>query len=153
MCRSALRSITPARRTRRQPAELRVSDADRERLIARLREHHAQGRLTLEELEARVGRAQDARVFGDLHALERDLPEIALPHDRHAAVREQRAELAGQASRYLAVMVLLVAIWALTGAGYFWPIWPMLGWGIGLLAHARPQRARTFLGQPGSDPL
>jgi hypothetical protein len=27
-------------------------------------------------------------------------------------------------------MVLLVSIWVLTGAGYFWPVWPMLGWGI-----------------------
>ena len=35
-------------------------------------------------------------------------------------------------------MALLVVIWALTGAGYFWPIWPMLGWGIGVLSHAAP---------------
>jgi hypothetical protein len=33
------------------------------------------------------------------------------------------------------VMVLLVVIWAVTGAGYFWPVWPMLGWGIGLFSH------------------
>ena len=37
---------------------------------------------------------------------------------------------------YLAVNALLVAIWAITSAGYFWPIWPMLGWGIGVAAHA-----------------
>src|SRR5437870_1098315 len=24
----------------------------------------------------------------------------------------------------------------LAGAGYFWPMWPFLGWGIGLAAHA-----------------
>ncbi|MBA3437053.1 MAG: XRE family transcriptional regulator, partial [Thermoleophilaceae bacterium] len=30
-------------------------------------------------------------------------------------------------------MALLVAIWALTGEGYFWPVWPALGWGIGLM--------------------
>ena len=33
------------------------------------------------------------------------------------------------------VMALLVAIWALTGMGYFWPIWPALGWGIGIVSH------------------
>jgi hypothetical protein len=33
-------------------------------------------------------------------------------------------------------MVVLVAIWALTGAGYPWPVWPALGWGIGLVPHA-----------------
>jgi len=30
----------------------------------------------------------------------------------------------------------LVAIWAVTGRGLFWPIFPMLGWGIGLGLHA-----------------
>ena len=37
---------------------------------------------------------------------------------------------------YLAVNALLVAIWALTDAAYFWPIWPILGWGIGVAANA-----------------
>ena len=36
---------------------------------------------------------------------------------------------------YVAVNAALVAIWALTFTGYFWPIWPMLGWGIGVVAH------------------
>jgi len=27
---------------------------------------------------------------------------------------------------------MLVGIWALTGAGYFWPAWVMLAWGVGL---------------------
>jgi 2TM domain len=35
---------------------------------------------------------------------------------------------------YLAVNVLLIGIWAFTG-GLFWPIFPILGWGIGLSAH------------------
>ena len=30
----------------------------------------------------------------------------------------------------------LVLIWAFVSTGYFWPIWPILGWGIGLVAHA-----------------
>jgi hypothetical protein len=34
------------------------------------------------------------------------------------------------------VMAFLVVIWLLTSpGGYFWPIWPMLGWGIGLASH------------------
>ena len=37
---------------------------------------------------------------------------------------------------YLAVNALLVLIWAMSGAGYFWPVWPMFGWGIGVAAHA-----------------
>jgi hypothetical protein len=31
----------------------------------------------------------------------------------------------------------MIVIWLATGAGYFWPIWPMLGWGIGVLSHTR----------------
>ena len=34
---------------------------------------------------------------------------------------------------WLAVSILVVAIWALTGAGYFWPMWPILGMGVAAL--------------------
>ena len=37
---------------------------------------------------------------------------------------------------YCAVNTLLVVIWAASGAGSFWPIWPIAGWGIGLGLHA-----------------
>ena len=38
---------------------------------------------------------------------------------------------------YLLVNAFLVAIWAVTTApGLFWPIFPILGWGIGLGANA-----------------
>lgn len=36
---------------------------------------------------------------------------------------------------YLAVNTLLVFIWAASSGDYFWPVWPMLGWGIGVVAH------------------
>ena len=29
---------------------------------------------------------------------------------------------------YLVVNAFLVGVWALTGAGYFWPAWVMAGW-------------------------
>jgi hypothetical protein len=31
---------------------------------------------------------------------------------------------------------MLIAIWAASGFGYFWPIWPLMGWGIGMAKHA-----------------
>ena len=31
------------------------------------------------------------------------------------------------------VTAILLALWAITGAGYFWPIWPMLGMSIAVL--------------------
>ena len=46
------------------------------------------------------------------------------------------------ATVYVAVNLFLIAIWALTGGGYFWPIWPLLGWGLGLALQAAPLVAR-----------
>ena len=37
---------------------------------------------------------------------------------------------------YTLVNGFLVVIWAMTGAGFFWPVFPILGWGIGVLANA-----------------
>ena len=31
------------------------------------------------------------------------------------------------------ITIVLLAAWAATGAGYFWPLWPMLGMSIALL--------------------
>ena len=57
------------------------------------------------------------------------LREAALA--RLEAKREFRTHIAV----YVVVNAMLVAIWALSGQGYFWPVWPMLGWGIGLVLH------------------
>ena len=54
--------------------ELRASDADRERVATRLREHLADGRLTLDELSERLDAAYKARTVGELDALMQDLP-------------------------------------------------------------------------------
>jgi hypothetical protein len=37
---------------------------------------------------------------------------------------------------YVAVNAMLIVIWAVTGAGVFWPIFPIVGWGIGVAANA-----------------
>ena len=36
---------------------------------------------------------------------------------------------------YVAVNAFLVVIWAVTSAGFFWPVFPILGWGIGVVAN------------------
>jgi hypothetical protein len=56
---------------------IRISDADRERVTARLREHFAEGRLTSDELEERVTATLSAKTFGDLRHVMVDLPEPA----------------------------------------------------------------------------
>lgn len=37
---------------------------------------------------------------------------------------------------YLVTNAVLAVIWAMTWTGYFWPGWVLLGWGMGLIAHA-----------------
>ncbi|MFG1810350.1 DUF1707 domain-containing protein [Streptomyces sp. NPDC049040] len=55
-------------------ALLRASDAERERVEARLQHHFAVGRLTLPELEERVAVAYEAQTRGQLDVLLADLP-------------------------------------------------------------------------------
>jgi hypothetical protein len=52
----------------------RIGDADREATAAALREHFAQGRLTLEELIARLDAALTATVQSEIAQTTRDLP-------------------------------------------------------------------------------
>ena len=47
---------------------------------------------------------------------------------RSRAARGER-DLGARLGGYVAVSVLLVAIWALTGAGAFWPVW-FIGFGL-----------------------
>ena len=117
---------------------LRASDSEREHHADLLREHAAQGRLTVDELDERLDRVYAARTRGELAPVVADLPALSAP-ERPARRRTLRPEVVA----YLAVNLLLIVIWAATGAGYFWPIWPLLGWGVGLMApcaRAWPQR-------------
>ncbi len=65
-----------------EPPALRASDADRERTIARLREHAAEGRLTLEEFTDRMSTAFLARTNEELEELARDLPSAPVTSRR-----------------------------------------------------------------------
>jgi Domain of unknown function (DUF1707) len=74
------------------PPDLRASDAEREEAVARLRDHAAAGRLTVEELDERCAGAYASRTVGELAALFADLPAPeppppAAPAHRPALVR------------------------------------------------------------------
>jgi len=56
----------------------------------------------------------------------------------------KRRDFGAHLLAYVAVNALLVAIWAITGAGFFWPIFPIMGWGIGVAFHALD----TYRGEP-----
>lgn len=58
----------------RRPA-LRISDAERERAVRTLGDHHAVGRLTYGEFVERMDRAYEARTHEELDVLTADLPE------------------------------------------------------------------------------
>src|SRR5215217_2609423 len=96
---------------------LRASDAEREHHAGLLRGHAAQGRLTVDELEERLDRVYAASTRGELATVVADLPASEPPRRprRRPPVRPELVP-------FLAVNLLLIAVWAATGAGYFWPI-------------------------------
>jgi uncharacterized membrane protein len=49
---------------------------------------------------------------------------------------KKKREFTGHLMAYVLVNTMLVVIWAVTGAHFFWPVFPILGWGIGLFFHA-----------------
>ena len=61
--------------------ELRIGDADRDQVIAVLREHTAAGRLTLGEFSDRAGAVVAARTRSELEPLVADLPALSPPSD------------------------------------------------------------------------
>jgi Domain of unknown function (DUF1707) len=59
--------------------DLRIGDSEREAAATRLREHFAQGRLTLDEFNHRLDAVFAATTQRQLSALSHDLPHIAAP--------------------------------------------------------------------------
>lgn len=56
------------------------------------------------------------------------------------ALAKRRASFKGHFAAYLIMSLFFWAIWYFTGGRYYdsgipWPVWPMLGWGIGVLSH------------------
>ena len=63
----------------RMNAAMRAASADRERAVDVLKAGFAEGRLTQDEYNDRMGRAYAARTYGELTALTADLPAGAMP--------------------------------------------------------------------------
>lgn len=81
------------------------------------------------------------------------LPDAPRPDDeaRERAITRLRAK--GEFKVHLLAFVLvntfLVVIWAVTGAGFFWPIFLILGWGIGIVFHAWD----VYRGEPSEEQI
>jgi hypothetical protein len=96
---------------------LRASDADRERVAGRLRDHAVAGRLTTEELDQRSGHAFTARTLGELDTLLADLPR----DDRRGPAPAKAATLllaVGVLWVLVGVIIVTIAVlWGLARAG------------------------------------
>ena len=49
---------------------------------------------------------------------------------------KKRHDFHGHLLVYALVNSFIVVIWAVTNAGFFWPIFPIVGWGIGVAMNA-----------------
>ena len=110
-------------------SELRVSDEQRERAAAEVREHYAAGRLNDDELSERLDAIYRARTEEELRALHKDLP--VLPATQRAEMVERRARLQRQlfhrTGAALIPFAICTVIWIAAGAtGAFWPLWVAL---------------------------
>jgi hypothetical protein len=117
----------PHEPARRDP-DLRVSQAERDEVVAALAGHFADGRLTVEEYEERVEAALAARTGRDLEPLLEDLPAADPPAPpartrRRHDPRSLRAPLVP--ARLLAVAAVVVLAIA-TGPWALWLLWPAL---------------------------
>jgi hypothetical protein len=99
-------------------ANLRASDADRERVAERLRKSHAEGRLDLAEFQQRVERCYEAKTLGELSELVGDLPRQDEGGERRAFAgfgpwRWHPAALAP-------ILIALIVVSAAFGHHAFW---------------------------------
>ncbi len=126
---------------------IRASDEDRDRTVTLLREHHAAGRLTVEEFNERIDKAYQAKTIGELDDLMADLPSIDLyrlpdaslpryrgPHPGGSSLMQASGGLARGHGRFspvwlaafgswLSVSLICFVIWVAMGAsGLAWPI-------------------------------
>ena len=125
---------------------LRAGDRERESTATLLGLALAQGYLEMPEYESRLQTAFTAQTAPELRQLTADLPVAQLRRDdpgRHAAGRAAaRRSVQIHLAAYLAMVVIVLTVWLAVGlsagAWYFWPIWPILGAGIGVVGHALP---------------
>jgi hypothetical protein len=130
-------------------ADLRVGDADRQRVVAELQRHYVEGRLTSEELGERVSQALHARTFADFTPLLSDLPPLEEPSAVTDVVHPPGPDwhtqlLSPPIGAILLLIGLLALLWVLMTPGLrigFFP-WPLLIWGFFIFG--RPGRGRRF---------
>ena len=82
--------------------EMRAGDADRDAAAAALAEHFAQGRLTIGELDERLGAVLAATTYGEISRATSDLPDVTglwPPRSAASRPRARRGRRPGLAAR------------------------------------------------------
>jgi hypothetical protein len=106
---------------------VRTSDAEREEVAAILRAAVSEGRLTLEEGDERLARVYEAKYRDQLWPLTADLPDGGW--DGLSRTPEALASIRRRLRRHGSFTVLaagvLVGLWVLSGAHFFWPLLPL----------------------------
>ncbi|HEY3007682.1 MAG TPA: DUF1707 domain-containing protein [Micromonosporaceae bacterium] len=125
----------------------RVGTAEREAAAAVLSDAAAEGYLDTDEFAERSAATYAARTRADLDRALAELPAGWMRARVRTGRRERHAAAARLGMRlhlvaYLAGSLLMIGIWLTVGmtagAWYPWPIWPILGWGLGLAGHVVP---------------
>lgn len=117
---------------------------DREKTADLLGQALAQGYLQVDEYDRRLQTVFQTHTADELDDLLAGLPLDRIrrhdPRRRAARVAAARRGLRAHLAAYLAMVVIVLTVWTAvaltTDATYFWPIWPILGAGIGLVSHA-----------------
>jgi Domain of unknown function (DUF1707) len=92
-----------------------ASNADRERVMARLSDAHVEGRLTVEELDERVGAAQAARTLQDLDLVVANLPPPPAERRLDAEVALANEPYSGGQIAGMTALTILVPMGRLIG--------------------------------------
>ena len=141
-----------------QPSQMRASDDDRDRIAGVLRDAHAEGRLTQDEMVERLDSTYTARTYQELDRIVADLPlaqaqgalararqqPISAPPPPPGPVR-QKARRAARVSLNAAwwfwgiAVGINVVVWTILalaepGTPYPWPLWVAGPWGMVLLS-------------------
>jgi hypothetical protein len=126
-----------------ETSRVRTSDDEREQVAAILRAAVSEGRLTLADGDERLARAYEAVYRDELRPLTADLPNggwdaLARTPEALAAARRHVQRHTGVV---LVVAGLLVGLWVLSGAHFFWPLIPLAFLFLGVMRRRRWARS------------
>lgn len=120
---------------------MRCSDADRERVLDRLRQAHLEGRLDVGEFDDRIAATLAARTYRALAVPTEDLPDTGPARPARAPVEvvsDGDGDFRSGVAAWAAASVTTTAIWAVSCIAsadliYPWFFWVAGPWGAVLL--------------------